>query len=197
LQGNPNFAKRHRGERPLPKNKAARPSGRRSDRINWLCLGIEAGNQDIRLDIEKGRFQDVNIRDVVKMAAIVADPSQASSFGGLGMKNVAFFQDKARQVRRDLLEKFALVKQGHPGSTFSMTDLVVALYYGEYVRKDPKNKSKLYDRVIVRHRYAPRSPKPSGDHKVRARQEIVESACCFRTGWDSRIVGAGVCYGDD
>ena len=82
------------------------------------------------------------------------------------MKNVAFFQDKARQVRRDLFEKFALVKQGHPGSTFSMTDLVVALYYGEYVRKDPKNKSKLYDRVIVRHRYAPRSPKPSGDHKV-------------------------------
>jgi transketolase len=149
LQGNPNFAKRHRGERPLPKNKAARPSGRRSDRINWLCLGIEAGNQDVRLDIEKGRFQDVNIRDVVKMAAIVADPSQASSFGGLGMKNVAFFQDKARQVRRDLLEKFALVKQGHPGSTFSMTDLVVALYYGEYVRKDPKDKSKLYDRVIV------------------------------------------------
>jgi radical SAM superfamily enzyme YgiQ (UPF0313 family) len=36
--------------------------------INWLCLGIEAGNQDVRLDIEKGRFQDVNIRDVVKMA---------------------------------------------------------------------------------------------------------------------------------
>lgn len=65
------------------------------------------------------------------------------------MKNVTFFQDKARQVRRNLFEKFALLKQGHPGSTFSMTDLVVALYYGDYVRKDPKEKSKLYDRIIV------------------------------------------------
>lgn len=35
--------------------------------INWLALGIEAGNENVRLDIEKGRFQDVNIRDVVRM----------------------------------------------------------------------------------------------------------------------------------
>jgi anaerobic magnesium-protoporphyrin IX monomethyl ester cyclase len=35
--------------------------------INWLCLGIEAGNENVRLDIEKGRFHDVNIRTVVKM----------------------------------------------------------------------------------------------------------------------------------
>jgi radical SAM superfamily enzyme YgiQ (UPF0313 family) len=35
--------------------------------INWLCLGIEAGNQIVRKDIEKGRFQQINIRDVVKM----------------------------------------------------------------------------------------------------------------------------------
>ena len=34
--------------------------------INWLCLGIEAGNQEVRRDIEKGRFEKVNIRDVVK-----------------------------------------------------------------------------------------------------------------------------------
>lgn len=33
--------------------------------INWLCLGIEAGNQNVRLDISKGAFKDVNIRDVV------------------------------------------------------------------------------------------------------------------------------------
>ena len=34
--------------------------------INWLCLGIEAGNQNVRFDIEKGKFKDLNIRDVVK-----------------------------------------------------------------------------------------------------------------------------------
>jgi hypothetical protein len=33
--------------------------------------------------------------------------------------------------------------------------------------------------------------------QLRARQEIVESACCFRTGWDSRMVVAAVCCGDD
>jgi radical SAM superfamily enzyme YgiQ (UPF0313 family) len=34
--------------------------------INWLCLGIEAGNQVVRKDIEKGRFEKINIRDVTK-----------------------------------------------------------------------------------------------------------------------------------
>ena len=33
--------------------------------VNWLCLGIEAGNQIVRQNIEKGRFQSVNIREVV------------------------------------------------------------------------------------------------------------------------------------
>jgi len=34
--------------------------------IRWLCLGIEAGNQDVRREISKGRFQEVNIREAVK-----------------------------------------------------------------------------------------------------------------------------------
>lgn len=34
--------------------------------VNWLCLGIEAGNQTVRLEIEKGRFQQVDIRRVVQ-----------------------------------------------------------------------------------------------------------------------------------
>ena len=33
--------------------------------INWLALGIESANQNIRLEITKGNFKDVNIRDVV------------------------------------------------------------------------------------------------------------------------------------
>ena len=35
--------------------------------VNWLALGIEAGNQKIRREITKGRFEDINIREVVKM----------------------------------------------------------------------------------------------------------------------------------
>jgi radical SAM superfamily enzyme YgiQ (UPF0313 family) len=34
--------------------------------VNWLALGIESGNQEVRLEIDKGRFKQVNIRDVVK-----------------------------------------------------------------------------------------------------------------------------------
>jgi len=34
--------------------------------INWLALGVEAANQEIRTEISKGSFKNVNIRDVVK-----------------------------------------------------------------------------------------------------------------------------------
>jgi len=32
--------------------------------INWLALGIEAGNQQVRHEMSKGTFQEVNIRDI-------------------------------------------------------------------------------------------------------------------------------------
>ena len=35
--------------------------------VNWLCLGIEAGNQEVRMNIEKGKFRKINIRNVVKL----------------------------------------------------------------------------------------------------------------------------------
>ena len=34
--------------------------------INWLALGVEAGNQTVRREVSKGSFQDVNIREVIK-----------------------------------------------------------------------------------------------------------------------------------
>jgi radical SAM superfamily enzyme YgiQ (UPF0313 family) len=34
--------------------------------INWLALGVEAGNQLVRREVSKGSFQDVNIREVIK-----------------------------------------------------------------------------------------------------------------------------------
>ncbi len=34
--------------------------------VNWLALGIESGNTRVRKDVTKGRFDDVDIRDVVK-----------------------------------------------------------------------------------------------------------------------------------
>lgn len=32
--------------------------------VNWLALGVEAGNQVVRQEVSKGSFKDVNIRDV-------------------------------------------------------------------------------------------------------------------------------------
>ena len=34
--------------------------------INWLCLGIEAGNRTVRQEISKGSFKDVKVDDIVK-----------------------------------------------------------------------------------------------------------------------------------
>jgi radical SAM superfamily enzyme YgiQ (UPF0313 family) len=35
--------------------------------VNWLALGIEAGNQLVRQEVSKGSFQEVNIREVCKV----------------------------------------------------------------------------------------------------------------------------------
>jgi anaerobic magnesium-protoporphyrin IX monomethyl ester cyclase len=34
--------------------------------IKWLCLGIESGNKKIRLEVAKGKFEDVDIKQLVK-----------------------------------------------------------------------------------------------------------------------------------
>jgi anaerobic magnesium-protoporphyrin IX monomethyl ester cyclase len=34
--------------------------------VNWLALGVEAGNQLVRQEVSKGSFQEVNIREVCK-----------------------------------------------------------------------------------------------------------------------------------
>lgn len=37
--------------------------------VNWLALGVEAGNQMVRQEVSKGSFKEVNIRDVCKTIA--------------------------------------------------------------------------------------------------------------------------------
>jgi len=54
----------------------------------------------------------------------------------------------AKEYRRGLFEKFLALGQGHPGSTFSMVDIVVALYHGGFVRFNSKRK-KFEDRVLI------------------------------------------------
>ena len=64
------------------------------------------------------------------------------------MKKVNDLENLAKKYRRDLFEKLLVLKQGHPGSIFSMMDIVVALYHGGFVNYDSKEKSFL-DRVLI------------------------------------------------
>jgi radical SAM superfamily enzyme YgiQ (UPF0313 family) len=34
--------------------------------IKWLCLGIESGDRNVRLEVSKGKFQDVDIQKVIQ-----------------------------------------------------------------------------------------------------------------------------------
>ncbi len=36
--------------------------------IKWLGIGIESGDKNVRMEVTKGKFENVNIRDVIKLA---------------------------------------------------------------------------------------------------------------------------------
>lgn len=50
-----------------------------------------------------------------------------------------FLQRKANWVRRKVLEMSVKADSGHVSTAFSLTELLVALYYGNILRFDPKN----------------------------------------------------------
>ena len=56
------------------------------------------------------------------------------------MKKINDLENLAKKYRQDLFEKLLLIKQGHPGSIFSMMDIVVSMYHGGFVRFDKKKK---------------------------------------------------------
>ena len=62
------------------------------------------------------------------------------------MKNISFYKKKSFVIRKKLLEKFFLLKEGHPGSVFSILDVLLVLYYERFVRI---SKNKLLDDVIM------------------------------------------------
>ena len=38
----------------------------RSAGIKWLCLGIESGDKKVRIEVTKGKFEDVDVRTIIK-----------------------------------------------------------------------------------------------------------------------------------
>tara|TARA_Y100000816_G_C26041988_1_gene545804 strand:+ start:102 stop:905 length:804 start_codon:yes stop_codon:yes gene_type:complete len=57
-------------------------------------------------------------------------------------------ENLAKKYRKEIFEKFLKTKQGHPGSIFSMMEIVVSLYYGGFIRFD-KNKKNFLDKILV------------------------------------------------
>ncbi|MBQ0071662.1 MAG: transketolase [Spirochaetales bacterium] len=47
------------------------------------------------------------------------------------MRDIAFLQEKARQLRVDTLEMIMKAGSGHVGGSYSMAELITALYYGK------------------------------------------------------------------
>lgn len=55
--------------------------------VNWLALGLESSSQQIRQEIDKGRFKEVDIRDVVKSIREAGINVGANYIVGLGHDN--------------------------------------------------------------------------------------------------------------
>lgn len=52
---------------------------------------------------------------------------------------IPFLKEKAKQVRRETFEMVIRIGKGHLGGSFSVVEILVALYYGGVLQFDPKN----------------------------------------------------------
>lgn len=59
-------------------------------------------------------------------------------------------KDKALQIRMDILNAIKKAKKGHIGGSYSIVEILVALYYGKIIQFDSKNpKSEKRDRLLL------------------------------------------------
>jgi len=63
--------------------------------------------------------------------------------------DIDFLEERAKVLRRDIVEMVYLAKDGHPGPALSIADIVAALYFHE-LRVDPKNPEREdRDRMVL------------------------------------------------
>ena len=53
-----------------------------------------------------------------------------------------------KNYRKELFEKFLEVGQGHPGSVFSLVEIVTTLFHKSFIRFD-KSKNQFRDKIII------------------------------------------------
>ena len=61
--------------------------------VNWLALGIESGNKLVRQEVVKGKFEDINIRDIVKKIQNAGISVIGNYIFGLPEDDLASMQD--------------------------------------------------------------------------------------------------------
>ena len=54
------------------------------------------------------------------------------------MRTKKYLKNKSKTYKKELFQKFLLLGEGHPGSIFSMMDIVVSLYHNGHLRFDKK-----------------------------------------------------------
>ena len=64
------------------------------------------------------------------------DSPVAAAAKKLGLEEL---KDKAKAIRRSIIKITTEAGSGHPSSSLSATDVVTALFFGGYVRLDPKD----------------------------------------------------------
>ena len=69
--------------------------------VNWLCIGIESGDQEIRREVQKGSYKEVNIRQVVKEVEDAGIEVIANYIFGLPEDNLASME-KTYQLSEEL-----------------------------------------------------------------------------------------------
>ncbi len=85
--------------------------------VNFVALGIESGNTKVRRDVTKGKFEDVNIRDVVKKIRDHGINVAANYIFGLPEDNLETMQatlDLALEMNTEMANFYSAM--AYPGS---------------------------------------------------------------------------------
>ena len=64
------------------------------------------------------------------------------------MRTKKYLKNKSKTYKKELFQKFLLLGEGHPGSIFSMMDIVVSLYHNGHLRFD-KKKRIFKDKLLI------------------------------------------------
>jgi len=85
--------------------------------VNFLALGIESGKTEVRKDVTKGKFEDVNIRDIVKKIRDHGINVAANYIFGLPEDDMASMQmtlDLALELNTEMANFYSAM--AYPGS---------------------------------------------------------------------------------